>query len=375
LSVNRSSRFTKVLVVVQFSIMIFLMICLIVMKKQIIFMKNTDLGINVEGVISVTDLKSSIWKSYPVIRNALKSIPEILSVGASHHVFGGIASGQYIGIIGNDKRKEYPIKEYRVLPGFFETLGFRFVTGRPFDEKIKTDETAVVLNETAVRTFGLSDPLNSEISKDDTMHVIGVVKDFHFTSLEESIEPMMFTYDNNLHNIVLKISGNDFRNVLQKAGKIINEFDPEYVMDYIVLDAYCRNRYRSREQMETLSAYTGIFSILLAMLGLYALTAIMVQKRSKEIALRKINGASRWQVVNLLILEYIPQIIIAFIIAMPIGWYTMNNWLKNFAYKSGLNWWIFILTGIIALSVALFSVFWQSWKAATNNPVESLRFE
>jgi putative ABC transport system permease protein len=375
LSGTREGLFTQILLVLQFSIMIFLMVGLIVMKKQIIFMKNADLGINAKGVIAITDLKNNISKSFPAIKNALKSIPEIKSIGASIHLFGDIPSGQYIDIIGNGPKKEYPIKEYRVLPGYLETLGFRFVEGRPFDENIKTDETAAVLNETAVRRFGLTDPLNSQISKDDTMHVIGVVKDFHFSSLEESIEPMMFTYDNRVLNIMLKISGNDIHYVLQKVEKIIKEFDPDYVMNYVVLEDFCRNKYDSREQMETLSTYAAIFSLLLAMLGLYALTAIMVQKRTKEIALRKINGATRMQVVQLLITAYALQIIIAFVISAPIGWYVMHNWLKNFAYKTGLSWWVFALTGIIALSIALLTVSWQSWRAATRNPVEALRYE
>ncbi len=375
LSVTRSSRFTRILVVLQFSIMIFLMVSLIAMKKQIIFMKNADLGINAEGVIAITDLNSNIGKSFPAIKNELKSIPDIKSVGASHHLFGDFPSGQRIEVIGNGPKKEFPIMEYRVLPGFFETLGFRFISGRPFDEKIKTDETAVVLNETAVRTLGLTDALNSGILKDDTMHVIGVVKDFHFSSFEETIEPMMFRYDNNILNIMLKISDNDVHNVLPKVEKIINQFDPAYVMNYIVLEDFCRNRYGSHEQMETLSTYAAIISLLLAMLGLYALTAIMVQKRTKEIALRKINGATRIQVVKLLISAYVLQVLVAFTIAVPVAWYIMHGWLKNFAYKTDLSWWIFILTGIIALAVTLLTVSWQSWKAATSNPVESLRFE
>ena len=376
LSSIRKNRFTQVLVAMQFSIMIFLIVCLIVMKRQILFMKNADLGFNAKGVIAITDFNRNIIKSYPAIKNLLKSIPEIKSVGASFHLFGGPPSGQYVEVIGNGPKKEYPIKEYRVFPGFFEILGFRFIEGRPFDENIQTDTAAVVLNETAVKTFGLTDPLNSRISLDYKMNVIGIVKDFHFSSLEESIEPMMFTYyDNRVANIMLKISGNDTYYVLKKVEKIIQEFDLDYVLDYTVLDDFCRNRYHSREQMETLSTFAAIFSLLLAMLGLYALTTIMVQKRAKEIALRKINGASRKQVVQLLITAYTMQIIIAFVIAAPIGWFIMNNWLKNFAYKAGLSWWIFALTGIIALSIALLTVSWHSWKAATRNPVESLRFE
>jgi putative ABC transport system permease protein len=375
LSVTRNGWFTRVLVIMQFSIMIFLLVSLLVMKKQLNYMKNADLGINTEGVITITSLNDNIGKSYSALKDAMKSIPEIKSIGASSHPFGGIPSGQRIEIIGNGPENEYPIKQYRVMPGFFETLGFKFISGRPFYENIKTDETAVVLNETAVKSLGLSDPYRYRILKNDTMHVVGVVKDFHFSSFEENIEPMMFTYDNRMAFLELKISGNDIHTVLPKVEKIIKEFDPAYMMDYVVLEDFCRNKYGSHEQMETLSTYAGMISLILAMLGLYALTAITVQKRTKEIALRKINGATGKQVVKLLVSEYLPQVIIAFIIAAPIGWYAMHGWLKNFAYKTGLSWWIFVLTGLIAMAIALLTISWQSWKAATINPVESLRFE
>jgi putative ABC transport system permease protein len=374
LPVTRRSLFTRILVVVQLSIMIFLMISLLVIKKQILFMKNADLGINAEGVITITEL-NDIRNSYPSILNELKSIPEIKSIGASHHLFGDILSGQRIQILGEQK-KDYPVKEYRVLPGFFETLGFMFIQGRPLDETINTDQNAVILNETAAKSFGLTDPMNSLIvMRQDTLHVIGVVKDFHFSSLENNIEPIMFSYDDNIGNISLKVSANQIHSVLEKVEKIIKAYDPDYVLDYIVLKDFCRNRYVEQEQMETLSTYTVIFSLLLAMLGLYALTAIMVQKRTKEIALRKINGATRIEVMKLLISEYLTEIIVSYIITYPIVWYVMNSWLKQYAYKTELSWWIFILTGLIGLITALGTISFQSWKAATSNPADSLRSE
>lgn len=375
LSITGRSSFTRILVVLQFSIMIFLMISLLVMKKQITFMKNADLGINSKGVIAITDVTDKLGEAYQAIKNELKSIPDIEAIGASHHLFGNSPSGQRVVVIGNGPGKEFPIKQYRALPGFFETLGFRFTSGRPFDENIKTDETAVILNETAVRLLGLADPINTRIFKNDTLHIIGVVKDFHFSSLEESIEPMMLTYDDNINNIMLKVSDNNIRKVLEQAGKIIKQFDPDYTMNYVILEDYCRNRYGTREQMETLSTYAAIISLLLAMLGLYALTAIMVQKRSGEIALRKINGATRKQVVKLLISTYVKQVLIAYFIAVPVAWYVTHVWLNNFAYKTRLSWWIFILTGVISLIITLLTVSWQSWGAATKNPVDSLRFE
>ena len=218
--------------------------------------------------------------------------------------------------------------------------------------------------------------LNAEISLTDKMHVIGVVEDFHFSTLEESIEPVMLTgYNNRIRNIMLKISGNDPTNVLQKVEKILQEFDPGYALNYIILEDFFRNRYGSQDQLETLSTYTAIFSLILAMLGLYALTAILVNKRAREIALRKINGATRVQILKFLIKRYTLPVIISFIVAAPVGWYLMYDWLQNFAYRTGLSWWIFILTGIIAFFIALLTVFWQSLRAATTNPADALRNE
>ncbi|HRA60087.1 MAG TPA: ABC transporter permease [Bacteroidia bacterium] len=369
-------KFNRVLVVVQFSVMIFLVSCVFVMKKQILFMKNADLGFNSEKVIAITDLNTKLGKSYLSIKSELEDIPEIISVGASYQIFGSTPSNRNIEFVLEGIQNEISIKEYRVFPGFFETLDFKFLTGRAFDESIKSDKDAIVINETAAKAFGLTNPLNTKILFNNNLNIIGVVKDVHYHSLDKAIEPLMFTYySNSMKNIVLKISDNNFINVIPKVDAIIKNYDSEYILDYVFLDDLFRLKYQSQESMEKIFEYSSILSIIIAMLGLYAMTIFLIQKRIKEIGIRKINGAKVCEILYLINLDLTRWITIAFVIASPIVYFTMNKWLSNFAYRTELSWWIYILAGLLAFGIALITISWQSWQAATKNPVEAIRNE
>jgi len=250
--------------------------------------------------------------------------------------------------------------------------------GRSFDEKILSDKGGMILNELAVRMLGLKDPLNTEvIYNQGKRKIIGVVKDFHYSSLEESIEPIMFTCGSSrqINYIMLKVENGNYQSILQDIENVLKEFDSGYVPDYIILDDLFKNKYRQQEQTETLSTYASILSLVLALLGLYALSMFMVQKRAKEIGIRKVNGATRFQIIRILLTSYTRQVIIAFVIASPIAYYVLNSWLNNFAYRIHLTIMPFILSGLLALVVALITVFGQSWSVATKNPVDSLKYE
>jgi len=371
-----TSWFSRILVIVQFSIAIILITTLIVMKSQLSFMKKADLGFNTENVIAITDLNVNVGKSYPAISDALQKLPGVKSFGGSYHLFGMIASGQKIDVLGDKPIKDFLINEYRIFPGFFETLGFKIVEGRPLDEKIQSDKQAVILNETAVKMLGLSSPLNTEIDFYNKMRVIGVVKDFHYYSLEDRIEPMMFTcYNERVKNIMIKLTGENTQKTLKEVEAIIREFDTGYVLDYITIDGFLRNRYGSYEKTEALSTYATFLSLTLALLGLYALSMLMVQKRTKEIGIRKVTGASRLQIIKILLTNYTKQVLIAFVIAAPIAYYILNSWLNNFAYRIDLTFIPYMISGLLTLVVALLTVLGQSWSVASKNPVESLRYE
>lgn len=369
-------KFNRILVVVQFSIMIFLVCCVFVMIKQIRFMNTADLGFNSEQVIAITDLNTNLGKSYPSIKSELENIPEIISVGGSFQLFGTTPSNRNIEFGLDGTQKVISIKEYRVFPGFFETLDLKFLTGRAFDESIKSDKNAIVINETAAKAFGLTNLLNSKISIKNNLNIIGIVKDVHYHSLDKVIEPLMFTYySNSMKNIILKISDNHLINVLPKVEAIIKNYDSEYVIDYVFLDELFRLKYQSQERMEKIFEYSSILSIIIAMLGLYAMTIFLIQKRVKEIGIRKINGAKVFEILYLINLDLMRWITVAFVIACPIVYFTMNKWLSNFAYRTELSWWIYVLAGLSAFGIALITISWQSWQAASRNPVEALRNE
>lgn len=369
--------FTKALVIVQFAISIFLISSLIVINNQIKFMKNADLGFNAKRVIAISNMNEKLVQSYPAIKDALSKVPEIKIVSASDHILGGGVSGQGVRIVGQMPSKDYSMNEYRVLGGFFETFEFKFIMGRPFDERIQSDRQGIIFNEAAIRMLGLSDPLNTQVEMHDfSMPILGVVKDFHYASFEENIEPIAFTYYRNYpRHILIKIENDNITQILPRVESIIKEFDSGYEMDYIVMDDLCRNRYGAQEQTETLSSIATILSLILALLGLYALAMFMVQKRTKEIGIRKVNGASRFQIVKLLLKVYSSQVFIAFIIAAPIAYIVLDKWLNDFAYKIALTPLPFVFAGLMAFAVAILTVASQTWHAAGRNPLESLRYE
>ena len=340
-------------------------------------MKNADLGFNAKRVIAISNLNDKLIKSYPSIKDALSKVPEIKIVSASDHLLGGGVSGQGVRIVGQMPAKDYSMNEYRVLGGFFETFEFKFIMGRPFDERIQSDRQGIIFNEAAIRMLGLSDPLSTQVEMHDfNMPVLGVVKDFHYASFEENIEPIAFTYYRDYpQHIMIKVDSDSFKQVLSKVEAIVKQFDSGYEMDYIVIDDLCRNRYGAQEQTETLSTFTTILSLILALLGLHALAMFMVQKRTKEIGIRKVNGATRFQIVKLLLRVYTFQVLIAFIIAAPLAYIVLDKWLNDFAYKIILTPLPFIFAGLMAFAVAIITVASQTWRAAGKNPVESLRNE
>ena len=371
-----SNRLTQLLVIFQFSITIFFLTCLLTINNQVRYMKNADLGFNYDRVVAITGLNEKLVRSYPSIKDALKNDPNITSIGASHHLMGGGVSGQSVTIVGGETPDYKPINEYRVLPGFVETLDFKFILGRAFDETIESDKAGVILNQNAVKMLGITDPLKTELFMNDTKrNVIGVIKDFHYSSFETSIEPIIFSYSRGLNYIMLKIKSDNVKSVLGNIESVLKGFDSQYVLDYQFIEDIYHQKFKQHEQTEVLSSLASTLSLILAMLGLYALAMFSVYKRTKEIGVRKVNGASSFQVVTILLSKYIKQVIIAFLVAAPISYIVMTNWLNGFVYRVKFSPVILVLSGIIVLLVALITVLGLSWNVASKNPVDSLRYE
>lgn len=370
-----TNSFTRALVIFQFAVAIALISCIVVINSQISYMKSVDLGFKPDNVVGVSNLNRKLMRSYPAIKDALLKMPEITMVSASDHFPGGGTSGEGIRVAGTDA--DLSINCYRVQTDYFKVLQMHFLVGRPFQQNALADSNAIILNEEAVRKLGITNPLTADILYDgERVNIVGVVKNFYYSSLQEPIEPLAFTnHSFGLNYFLVRVANGQLKAGVKAIEKVMKQFDPGYDMEYKLVDDVCRNRYNSEEQTVELSTYASLLSLLLALLGLYALTMFLVNKRTKEIGIRKVMGSTRVQIVAMLVGVFVKWITVAFIISTPISYYIMQRWLQNYAYHIRLSIWPFLMAGLVALLIAVLTVGWQAFKAASRNPIEALRYE
>lgn len=373
---NKNNSLSQILVIFQFTVSIVLITAVIVSQKQINFMKEADLGFNTEKVIAINNTSQKQRQAYTSLKEELLKIPEVVNVSASHHLPGRKGSGQIFHLDGKSEKETEAINEYRVMPNFLNTLGIQLLKGRPFKEGPFENCKGVLLNETAARNLEIDNVLGRMIWLHGRKYEIqGIVKDFHYSSLRESISPLMITRTKYLQFVLIKIKGNNLKDIILKIKDTFKQFDPEQTNFSMFIDDLCRNQYQQEEQSQMLTTYSSGLSILLALLGLYALTLSMVQKRTKEIGIRKVNGANIIQISSLFLKTFSKWILIAFLVAIPIAWYSMTIWLENFTYRIDMGMAPFLIAGIATLLVACLTVGLQTWKAANRDPIESLRYE
>ncbi|WP_321322264.1 ABC transporter permease [Labilibaculum sp.] len=370
---------SRILVIFQFSASIVLISAVIISQQQIDYMKNADLGFEPEQVIAITNLSDAQKQAYSSIRQELLKIPQISSVGASLHLPGGGGSGQIFRLYGTDIKNTKDYNEYRVRPGYFKTLGIQFVEGNTFTESQVENCKGIILNEAAVKYLNVDDPLGRIVwFHQDKYEIQGIVKDFHYTSLREKIAPLMFScFSDNwgIRYVLIKVKTNNTTDLLNQIKETFKKVDTERVNFHLFIDDVCRDRYQQEERSQILTGYSSALSIILALLGLYSLTLFMVQKRTKEIGIRKVTGASISQISLLLFSNFIKWIAIAFAISIPVSYYMMQHWLEQFAYHIAIGPLPFVFAGLLTAIFALLVVGGQTWKAANQNPVDSLRSE
>ena len=370
---------SRILLIFQFTTSIVLISVVIISQQQINYMKKTDLGFEPEHVIAINNLSGAQRQGYSAIKQELIKLPEISSVSASLHLPGGSTDVQLFRLYGSDAKNTKNCNEYRVRPDYFKTMGIQLIEGKEFKESQVEHCRGIILNEAAVKYLGVDDPLGKLVWLHEAKYEIqAVVKDFHYASLQEKIAPLMFTCfkrNGNMQFVLLKVKTNDISALISKVKGIFTNIDPSRTNYHIFIDDMCRNRYQQEERSQALTTYSSVLSILLALLGLYALTLFIVQKRTKEIGIRKVSGASALQITTLFFSTYAKWLTLSFIIAIPISWYIMNQWLEQYAYRTQIGVLPFLFSGLLTALFALLVVGIQTWKAANQNPVESLRSE
>jgi putative ABC transport system permease protein len=376
-------RFRSVLVVTQFAISIALISCMIVVYTQLDFMRTKDLGFDKEN-IAVLPASGQITSNYENIRERLLGQPGILNVSVASRVPSGRlldSQGTQAEVNGMLQDIEFRIADIHISHNFLETFDIDLVAGRNFDINLASDSTeAFILNESAVETIGWSSP---EQAIDKEFHygerrgrVIGVVNDFNFESLHQSIAPIVFMIpDDRIRNVAVKIRDNSREEVLDFLEEQWATLRPGYPFTYYFVQDNFDEQYNSEERLGTLFGFFSLIAIIIAALGLFGLASFTAQQRIKEIGIRKVLGATVSQIVWLLSTRFTLLVILAIAIATPVAWYSMDQWLDGFAYQVDMPIWSFIIAGGSAILIAWLTISYQSVRAAIVNPVNSLRSE
>jgi putative ABC transport system permease protein len=368
--------FRNTLVVFQFVISAALIVSTLTISAQLHYIQNKKLGFNKDYVMTALIGDQSLRENNGPLKNELMNHPNILAVSTSSGLLTDI--GWSVGPDWEGKPQDQNPMFFKIGVDFnyLDLYEMDIVAGRKFSREYATDEKeAVLLNETALGMTGWKNPIGKRF---DNGTVIGIVKNFHFEPLREKIKPVLFRVmtDNDLSFFLsIKIKSEDIPATLAYVDKAWKKFSPDYPFSYTFVDSAIENLYRSEQRIRNAFKYFSLIAIFIACLGLFGLIAFTVEQRTKEIGIRKIMGASVPEIMTMLSFDFAKLVLLANIIAWPAAYYFVHRWLEGFAYRMVLGPWIFLLSGIITLIIALMTIGFKSAKAATANPADSLRYE
>ncbi len=372
------------LVVFQFWISIILIIGTIVIYNQLHFIQNKKLGYNRNQVLILENTD-------PLGTQAKAFENELLKLS-------GVQSATITGFLPtSDWRSDSPLfpdasldqksavssQIWTVDENYIPTLGMQMAKGRNFSKQFLTDSSAVIINEAAAKLLGFADPINKPLYyltdiKNKTIvtyHIVGVVKDFNYNSLRQTVTPLALLYGNQTSKIALKINTSNIKGLIVQIENKWKVMAPGQPFNYSFMDEQFNNQYRTEQRISQISISFSILAILIACLGLFGLVTYAAEQRIKEIGIRKVLGASVVNLVSMLSKDFLKLVTISALIAFPVAWWAMHKWLQDFAYRVQIGWWIFAVAGLIALTIALLTVSFQAVKAALTNPVKNLRTE
>jgi len=384
LAAGTGNMFRKVLTIFQFSISIGLIICVLIWQLQLRFIQNKDIGIKKDFIVNI-NANQDIIANFETYRNELLRNPKIESVSAAANTPFNI--GSFIGINweGHFDQDQVVMPYNMVEFDFFKTFGMKMVKGRAFSRLIPSDKTeACIINESAARLMGFDSPVGKQIyfnhpafeESYKKVKIIGVVNDFHTHSLHEALAPSIFRmYEPFLSYIYVKIYPDEIPATLNFIKKTSETFARDYPFRFEFMDQTYNRLYEMEIRMGLIIRIFTFIAIFVSCLGLFGLASNTIEKRTKEIGIRKILGASVKQITSMLSIEFLRWVMLANLVSWPLAWYFMNQWLSNFVYHINISVFIFISAGLIGIILAFLTVVFQSMNAALRNPVETLRYE
>ena len=378
----------KGLVVFQFVISVALIISSVVIASQMRYLRSADLGFDKDQQVVIPLRSATAKQMYPSLKNELAKLPGVTNVGAS--LFNPGVFNPSDNLLYKEGQTMNDAKRTRmnwVDAGYLQTLNIKPVAGRLFSEAFPADTSfRMVLNETAIRDIGFpsaQDAVGKKVYFDYQgqqygFEIVGVVKDFHFEDLHLPITPYGYQLNSNLDNfnyMLVHTRSADMKALLSSIGAGWHRLNPNEPFEYNFLDEEFQKNYQAEDRLAGIVGYFTMIAILICCLGLFGLAAFSAEQRVKEIGVRKVLGASVSGIVGLLSKDFLKLVFVAIVIASPLAWYIMNKWLQDFAYRVDISWWVFVVAGIGAVLIAFITIGFQAIRAATVNPVKSLRTE
>ncbi len=369
--------FRQTLVVTQFAFSTALIVGTLVIGNQLRFLQERNLGYDRQNTLAFW-MTGEMANHYDAVKADLLKQPGVRAVTTANQDLLNIGSAT--GDTDWDGKKPHStfiVRPMRVEKDFIQTFHLQLASGESFRGS-KADSTHFILNETAVRQAGITKPIGKRFKLWQTEGtIIGVLKDFHLASMKAKIEPAAFYYQphNPYGRIYIKTAGRDVPQVIGYAQQLWKKYSPDYPFEYRFMDDQVNEMYTTEQRTGRLFNFFAGIAILVSCLGLFGLATFTAQLRRKEIGVRKVLGASVMGIVTLLSGDFLKLVLLGILVASPIAWYTMNQWLEGFAYRTTLSWWLFAVAGLVAVGIALLTVSFQSVKAALTNPVKSLRSE
>jgi putative ABC transport system permease protein len=375
------SLFRQVLVVVQFSISVFLITGTIIINKQMSFVKNKELGYNQQQTIVIPLTNNAIYDHLQQFKQQLQSSSQLTGVSMMSGEPGGFFDLYSFEVEGQGKKVWNARTEFADFE-FVKTIGLTIIAGRDFSAQYPTDTTsAVLINRMAAQSLGYTPQqaigkwVRNEDADNLPRRIVGVVENFNYTSLKENIEPLVISPAPDRRVAVVRLRSGNLQNSIAVIRQAYASAAPAYPFEYSFLDQKFDEIYRKDiRQQNILSIFSGL-AIIIACLGLFGLASFTAAKRTKEIGVRKVLGSSVQNIVFLLSKELLKPVLLATAIALPIAYLVMHNWLLNFAYRTGLQWWVFLLSASVTVAIALLTVSFRAVRAALANPTKSLKIE
>lgn len=388
-SVQPKSRFSligKGLVVIQFAVSIMMIFCTLTIYKQLKYIQNKELGFNKDNMLIVDINSSGTRNNFITMKNEFSRNPDVKNITVSSRIPGDWKTQKEIKAHNFGEDKKYDKKMFYIGADydFIKTFGIALLEGRNFHNSYSGDSTNIIINREAAVALGLSDPIGKSIviSDDESegvYKIIGLVKDFNFQSLHEKISPMIIGYWNNpfisIDYFTARIGGRNIPGIIKYFVSVQNNFDKITPFEYNFLDRRIEEFYNQDKHEAVIVNTASGLAMLIACLGLFGLTAFSAQKRTKEIGVRKVLGASITGILVMFSGNFLKLVLFACFISLPVSYYLMQKWLNEFAYRINIDITIFLFSGIIALIIAIITISFQAIKAAVSNPVESLRYE